>query len=357
MLGRNIKIDGTYLSTLGYSNYVRVFVGGKQILVHCHGLEKETGSVKAEDKEKCTKEKEPVEEIYYVLDIEGLYDQTKFIPEYYRRWLLLEEYIYSSHVGVGEEHRSFSCLSEKKGCMLKVYAVLESSILIEGSCYVGQCLCIQKETAGWNLEIFSPIALDVFIDRGGGLTICYFVGFFSSTTSDVFTDMGGGVTSESIVYIEGCWWLKSLTYQRCHFPIVQVLSICRWKASVITSYFNFSLSVGGKETSFPRITMIVYRMESAVEDHMFCRAPNRQQTLYPVWRPTELVVVTTGNPYRPVDGVSTIGIFLTLVKVNTMTGYPGVLVEDESRDPDYIPLAYLRTRQRFRCGGVLDDKI
>eukprot|EP01018_Ginkgo_biloba_P035031 Gb_27260 [translate_table: standard] len=67
------------------------------------------------------------------------------------------------------------------------------------------------------------------------------------------------------------------------------------------------------------------------------------------WRLLRLV-----TPDRPVDDVSTIGMFLTSVKANTMVGYLGVSAKDESRDPDYIPLACLGTRQRFRCGGVLD---
>eukprot|EP01018_Ginkgo_biloba_P001083 Gb_18585 [translate_table: standard] len=76
-----------------------------------------------------------------------------------------------------------------------------------------------------------------------------------------------------------------------------------------------------------------------------------------LWRPTELATVVAGNPDRPVDGVNTIGILLTLSKTNTVAGYPGVSVEDEGRNPDYISLACLETRQRFRCGGVLDGHI
>eukprot|EP01018_Ginkgo_biloba_P029534 Gb_22651 [translate_table: standard] len=55
-----------------------------------------------------------------------------------------------------------------------------------------------------------------------------------------------------------------------------------------------------------------------------------------------------------VDGVNTIGMLLTSAKADTKVGYPGVSAKDEGRDPDYFSLAWLRTRQRFRCGGVLD---
>eukprot|EP01018_Ginkgo_biloba_P015949 Gb_02209 [translate_table: standard] len=80
-----------------------------------------------------------------------------------------------------------------------------------------------------------------------------------------------------------------------------------------------------------------------------------QQTLYPVWRPTELAAVAAGNPDRPVDGVNTIGMLLTSVKANTAAGYLGILAKDEGRDLDYYcSLACLGMRQRFRCGGVLD---
>eukprot|EP01018_Ginkgo_biloba_P018065 Gb_05628 [translate_table: standard] len=70
-----------------------------------------------------------------------------------------------------------------------------------------------------------------------------------------------------------------------------------------------------------------------------------------------LVAATAGNPSRLVDGVNTIGMLLTLAKVDTEASYPGISTEDEDRDPDYISLACLGTRQRFRCGGVLDDLI
>eukprot|EP01018_Ginkgo_biloba_P026468 Gb_08067 [translate_table: standard] len=79
-----------------------------------------------------------------------------------------------------------------------------------------------------------------------------------------------------------------------------------------------------------------------------------QQTLYSVWRPTKLVAVAAGNPDRPVDGVNTIGMLLNLAKANTEAGYPGVSTKDEGKDLDFISLACLGTRQRFRCGGVLD---
>eukprot|EP01018_Ginkgo_biloba_P035780 Gb_37475 [translate_table: standard] len=82
-----------------------------------------------------------------------------------------------------------------------------------------------------------------------------------------------------------------------------------------------------------------------------------KQTLYPVWRPTELAVVAAGNPDRPVDGVSTIGMFLTSAKVNTAIGYPSVSIEDEGRDPDCISLACLGTRQRFRDRGGENGEI
>eukprot|EP01018_Ginkgo_biloba_P025137 Gb_21704 [translate_table: standard] len=82
-------------------------------------------------------------------------------------------------------------------------------------------------------------------------------------------------------------------------------------------------------------------------------------TLAPFWAKVFLQGLTTvaaGNPDRPVDGVNTIGMLLTSAKANTAAGYPGVSTEDEGRDPDYISLACLETRQRFRCGGVLDDQ-
>eukprot|EP01018_Ginkgo_biloba_P009994 Gb_08505 [translate_table: standard] len=82
-----------------------------------------------------------------------------------------------------------------------------------------------------------------------------------------------------------------------------------------------------------------------------------QQTLYPVRRPTGLAVATADNPGRPVDGVNTIGMLLTSTKADTEAGYPGIPTEDEGRDPDYFSLACLETRQRFRCGGVLDGHI
>eukprot|EP01018_Ginkgo_biloba_P023864 Gb_15779 [translate_table: standard] len=82
-----------------------------------------------------------------------------------------------------------------------------------------------------------------------------------------------------------------------------------------------------------------------------------EQTLYLVWWPTRLATTAAGNPGRLVDGVNTIEMLLTLVKANTEAGYPSVSTEDEGRDPDYISLACLGTRQRFRCGGVLDDHI
>eukprot|EP01018_Ginkgo_biloba_P033070 Gb_05463 [translate_table: standard] len=69
---------------------------------------------------------------------------------------------------------------------------------------------------------------------------------------------------------------------------------------------------------------------------------------------SKLAAVAAGNPDRPIDGVNTIGMFLTSPKANTAAGDPGVLEEgdpgvleeDEGRDPDYISLACLRTRQR-----------
>eukprot|EP01018_Ginkgo_biloba_P002534 Gb_02394 [translate_table: standard] len=79
------------------------------------------------------------------------------------------------------------------------------------------------------------------------------------------------------------------------------------------------------------------------------------QTLYPLWRPIELAAVAAGNPDRPVDGINTIRMLLTSAKANTAASYPSVSTEDEGRDPDYISLACLGTRQTFRCGGVLDD--
>eukprot|EP01018_Ginkgo_biloba_P001617 Gb_04392 [translate_table: standard] len=71
----------------------------------------------------------------------------------------------------------------------------------------------------------------------------------------------------------------------------------------------------------------------------------------------ELVVVVAGNPDRPIDGITTIEMLLTLVKANTAAGYPGVSTADEGRDPDYISLTCLGTRQRFRCGGAFDGQM
>eukprot|EP01018_Ginkgo_biloba_P037370 Gb_30036 [translate_table: standard] len=67
-----------------------------------------------------------------------------------------------------------------------------------------------------------------------------------------------------------------------------------------------------------------------------------------MWRPIELAVVVAGNLDRPVDDVNTIGMILTLAKADTKAGYPSILAEDEGRDPDYISLACLKMRQRFR---------
>eukprot|EP01018_Ginkgo_biloba_P033614 Gb_00747 [translate_table: standard] len=95
-----------------------------------------------------------------------------------------------------------------------------------------------------------------------------------------------------------------------------------------------------------------YRLCTSMEDgqQLSSRMANYLmiQTLYPVLRPTELATVAAGNPNRPVDGVNTIGILLTSAKVNTAAGYPSVSTEDEGRDPDYISIACLGTRQRFR---------
>eukprot|EP01018_Ginkgo_biloba_P028650 Gb_13398 [translate_table: standard] len=95
-------------------------------------------------------------------------------------------------------------------------------------------------------------------------------------------------------------------------------------------------------------------------DAMDCMANGgyfSQQTLYLVWRPTELAAVAAGNPDKPVDGVNTIGMLLTSAMANIEAGYPGIPAEDEGRDPDHFFTACLRTRQRFRCGGVLDDQM
>eukprot|EP01018_Ginkgo_biloba_P032604 Gb_35124 [translate_table: standard] len=67
-----------------------------------------------------------------------------------------------------------------------------------------------------------------------------------------------------------------------------------------------------------------------------------------------LATAMARNTGRPIDAINTIGMFLTLVKVDIDVGYLGILTEDEGRDPDYISLACLGTRQRFKCGGVLD---
>eukprot|EP01018_Ginkgo_biloba_P007191 Gb_03627 [translate_table: standard] len=56
---------------------------------------------------------------------------------------------------------------------------------------------------------------------------------------------------------------------------------------------------------------------------------------------------------RSVDGIYTIGMFLTLVKADTNVGYLGISIEDEDRDPNYFALAYLKTRQRY--GGLLES--
>eukprot|EP01018_Ginkgo_biloba_P034484 Gb_11192 [translate_table: standard] len=68
-----------------------------------------------------------------------------------------------------------------------------------------------------------------------------------------------------------------------------------------------------------------------------------------------LVTVVAGNPGRPVDGVYTIRMFLTLAKADSEVGYPGIPTEGERRDLDYFSVVHLGTRQRFRCGGVFDD--
>eukprot|EP01018_Ginkgo_biloba_P010745 Gb_11499 [translate_table: standard] len=53
------------------------------------------------------------------------------------------------------------------------------------------------------------------------------------------------------------------------------------------------------------------------------------------------------------DGINTIGMLLSLAKVDIAIGYPGVLTEDEGRDLDYILLAYLKMKQRAKCGITL----
>eukprot|EP01018_Ginkgo_biloba_P028991 Gb_14752 [translate_table: standard] len=74
-------------------------------------------------------------------------------------------------------------------------------------------------------------------------------------------------------------------------------------------------------------------------------------------RPTKLAVVVAGNPVGLVDGVNTIGMLLTSSTVNIDAGYLGIPAEDEGRDPDSFFTACLGTRQRFRCGGVLDGQM
>eukprot|EP01018_Ginkgo_biloba_P039466 Gb_17387 [translate_table: standard] len=81
------------------------------------------------------------------------------------------------------------------------------------------------------------------------------------------------------------------------------------------------------------------------------------KTLYLMWRPTGLAAAAAGNPGRLTDGVKTIGMLLTSVKADTEASYPSIPTEAEGRDLDYISLACLETRQRFRCGGVLDGQI
>eukprot|EP01018_Ginkgo_biloba_P036359 Gb_12972 [translate_table: standard] len=76
------------------------------------------------------------------------------------------------------------------------------------------------------------------------------------------------------------------------------------------------------------------------------------QALYLVW----LAVAVAGHLGRSVDGTYTIGMFLTSTKVDTEADYPGIPTKDEGNDPNYFSLACLGTRQRFRCGGVSEDK-
>eukprot|EP01018_Ginkgo_biloba_P012073 Gb_27196 [translate_table: standard] len=78
-------------------------------------------------------------------------------------------------------------------------------------------------------------------------------------------------------------------------------------------------------------------------------------TTYPVWQPTILAATATGNPNIPIDGVYTIRMFLTLAKENIEASYSATPTENEGGDLDYHSLACLKRRQRFRCGGVLDN--
>eukprot|EP01018_Ginkgo_biloba_P015073 Gb_04526 [translate_table: standard] len=125
--------------------------------------------------------------------------------------------------------------------------------------------------------------------------------------------------------------------------------------SEIISQQNWTGVVGKKGASSYGIGTQQGRTYTGVEYRSI--TPLTNQTLYPVWRPIELATIVAGNPDRSVDGVNTIGMFLTSAKANTVAGYLGVSTEDESRDPNYIPLACLGMRQRFKCGGVLNDKM
>eukprot|EP01018_Ginkgo_biloba_P000380 Gb_01540 [translate_table: standard] len=62
-----------------------------------------------------------------------------------------------------------------------------------------------------------------------------------------------------------------------------------------------------------------------------------QQILYLVWRPAELAVAAAGNLGRPVDGVNTIGMLLTSVKVYTKARYPSVSTKDEGGSKATLP--------------------
>eukprot|EP01018_Ginkgo_biloba_P017113 Gb_12217 [translate_table: standard] len=74
-----------------------------------------------------------------------------------------------------------------------------------------------------------------------------------------------------------------------------------------------------------------------------------QQTLYPVWQPTELAAVVASNPDKSVDGVNTIVILLTSTTMDIEAGYPAT----EGSWVVQLPptLIYLCVYYRWRQGG------
>jgi len=45
------------------------------------------------------------------------------------------------------------------------------------------------------------------------------------------------------------------------------------------------------------------------------------------------------------------------VKENIEDGYLGILEKEQGRDIESFSLTYVRTRQRFKYGGMLDDNV